>query len=335
MPKKQIPSTPRYRVDQLLRLTCGILTLSPDMVLRHAKMPARYLSPEDRGVTASEYFALWSAVEACYGKPDMAEKLGISAAHGPFFPAFFAFSCSPDVRTGVERFALFKPLVGPLRIVTTVEADRFTLQFRPTRPDLQMPASQAHTETVLFLELCRTYTAVDIQPLEIALPEPAAADTAYFGRPASFAPFPSITLSARDAGRPLISENAEMWSVFEPDLRRQLAEKIAVSGISDRLRNALLEAIPGGEVNSDQLASRLHMSKRSLQRHLRDEDTSFQQILTETRADLARHYLGQTSISLDEVSYLLGYTSNASFFRAFQSWFGTTPASYRRNHLAA
>ncbi|WP_315836089.1 helix-turn-helix domain-containing protein [Bradyrhizobium prioriisuperbiae] len=325
--------TPRYRVDQLLRLACGILKISPDIVLRRARLPERYLSADDKGATAEEYFALWSATEACYGSNDMADKLGITVAHGPFVPALFAFSCSPDIRTGVERLAVFKPLVGPLSIVTELQADRFILQLRPTQPALQMPPSLAHTEILLFLELCRTHTATKIMPLEVALPEPASADIAYLGCTPIRKTFPSITLSLEDARRPLVSENTEMWSVFEPDLRRQLADKLAISGIRDRLRNALLEAIPSGDTDSDRLASRLHVSKRSLQRHLRNEGTSFQQVLDETRADLARHYLGQTTTSLDEMSYLLGYTSSASFFRAFQSWFGTTPTSYRRAQL--
>ena len=335
MTENKMAEIQRYRVDQLLRLACGILKVSPDAVLRRARLPARYLSAEDKGATAEEYFALWSAMDACYGKDDLAKKLGITVAHGPFLPAFFAFSCSPDIRTGVERLALFKPLVGPLKLVTEMTDDRFTLQIRPTRSNLQLPVSQAHSEMVLFLELCRTHSATQIMPLELALPDPAAADEAFFGCKPKRQPFPSMTLSADDAMLPLVSENAEMWSVFEPDLRRQLAEKLAISGVRDRLRNALLEAIPSGVTNSDRLATMLHMSKRSLQRHLRDEGTNFQQVLDETRADLAQHYLGQTTTSLNEVSYLLGYSNPASFFRAFQTWFGTTPSSFRAANLGA
>lgn len=333
--EKQMPQTQRYRVDQLLRLACGILKISPDTVLRRARLPASYLSVDDRGATAEEYFALWSAMEICYGKGDLAHKLGTCVAHGPFVPAFFAFSCSPDVRTGVERLCLFKPLVGPLKIFAEARMDTFELQICPTRPGLQMPTSLAQSELVLFLELFRTHTATHIVPLEVALPDPSTASEDFFGCKPIHSLVPNLVLSAGDARLPLISENSEMWSVFEPDLRRQLAEKLAVSGIRVRLRNALLEAIPSGDTSSAQLASRLHMSKRSLQRRLREEGTSFQQVLDETRADLARHYLGHTLTPLDEVSYLLGYSSSASFFRAFQSWFGMTPANYRRSHLAA
>ncbi len=330
-----MPDCPRYRIDQLLRLACGILKISPDVVLRRAPLPASYLSADAKGATAEEYFALWSAMEETYDHSDMAETLSVAIAHGPFVPSFFAFSCSPDVRTGINRLALFKPLIGPIRIVTEERDDRLILQLRPTHPTLRMPDSMACSELMLFTELFRTHTATHIVPRAVALPRPDLANREYFACKAVRESFPSLTLSMNDARRPLVSENTEMWSVFEPDLRRQLAEKLAESGIRERLRNALLEAIPSGESSSDRLAATLHMSKRSLQRHLHDEGTSFQQILDQTRADLARHYLGQTTTTLDEISYLLGYTSPASFFRAFQSWFGTTPANYRRSMVQA
>lgn len=321
---------PRYRVNQILQLSCGILKISPDVVLRRAGLPATYLSADAKGATAEEYFAIWSATQETYGREDMAERLAVAVAHGPFVPSFFAFSCSPNIRTGIKRLALFKPLVGPLKIVTEERADTFMLQLRPIHPTLQMPASMAHSELVLFTELFRTHTATNIIPQEITLPQPDMSREEYFGCRATKHAFPSMTLSMGDALRPLVSENAEMWSVFEPDLRRQLAEQIVESGVQDRLRNVLLEALPSGEVNSDRVAAKMHMSKRSLQRHLQDEGTSFQQILDTTRADLARHYLGHTTTTLDEISYLLGYTSPASFYRAFQGWFGTTPKNFRQ-----
>ena len=330
-----MPECPRYRIDQLLRLSCGILKISPDVVLRRAYLPASYLSADAKGATAEEYFALWSATDETYDRRDMAEKLGVAIAHGPFVPSFFAFSCSPDVRTGINRLALFKPLIGPVKIVTEERSDRLTIQLRPAHPSLRMPDTMAYSELVLFTELFRTHTATHIVPKEISLPQPDMANQEFFACKAVRRTFPSLTLSMEDARRPLVSENTEMWSMFEPNLRRQLAEKLAKSGIRERLRNALLEAIPSGESSSDRLAARLHMSKRSLQRHLQDEGTSFQEILDQTRADLARHYLAQTATTLDEVSYLLGYTSPASFFRAFQGWFGTTPSNYRRSMVQA
>ena len=161
------------------------------------------------------------------------------------------------------------------------------------------------------------------------LPSTGIEDVSFFGMPVRLGTYPSLTLSREDAALPLVSENEEMWSVFEPQLRRQLAERVANATVRERLRNELFEAIPAGETTTDQLASRLHMSKRSLQRHLREEDTSFQVILDKTRSELAQYYLTETSIPLGETSFLLGYENTASFSRAFKNWFGRSPSEFK------
>jgi AraC-like DNA-binding protein len=71
------------------------------------------------------------------------------------------------------------------------------------------------------------------------------------------------------------------------------------------------------------------MSKRSLQRRLKDEGLTFQAILDDTRADLAMTYLRDQNLSAEEISYLLAYRDPNSFYRAFQDWTGMTPAQAR------
>jgi len=61
---------------------------------------------------------------------------------------------------------------------------------------------------------------------------------------------------------------------------------------------------------------------------------SFQRLLQDARRELARHYLGHSSLELNETAYLLGYEDNHSFFRAFQQWEGTSPGEWRARHGA-
>lgn len=321
----------RYRVDAHLNLCSRTLGVSPDTVLRRARLPAACISPDFKGVTDEEYFALWAAFLAEYGKKDMAHKLAMAVAHGPFFPAFFAFSCSPSILTGLKRLAVFKPLVGPLEIVLKQNSENLTIEIKPVREDLTCPPSMAESEMILFTELCRSCTAAPIKLQALALPEPKTADSNYFGCTPQYRKHPKMTISMADATLPVIYENPQLWSAFEPDLRRKLADQLAGSKTSERLRNALLEAIPAGQTNSEEVASRMHMSKRSLQRRLSEEGTTFKNVLDKTRSDLATHYLRSSDVSIDEVSHLLGFSERSSFYRAFQGWFGTTPKAFRQS----
>ena len=71
------------------------------------------------------------------------------------------------------------------------------------------------------------------------------------------------------------------------------------------------------------------MSKRTLQRRLEDEGENFRALVNSTRENLARHYLGNTTMSSGEIAFLLGFEDPNSFYRAFQDWTGQTPDSAR------
>ena len=99
---------------------------------------------------------------------------------------------------------------------------------------------------------------------------------------------------------------------------------------ADRARIAIRSALHGGVPGVAEVARRLQTSERTLQRRLAEQGTSFQRLVDEVRADMARRYLRHTAVELVEVSYLLGFTHPNSFFRAFKRWTGRTPESYRR-----
>ena len=71
------------------------------------------------------------------------------------------------------------------------------------------------------------------------------------------------------------------------------------------------------------------MSSRTLQRRLQDEGSSFQRVLEDARHHLARHYLNNSVLELNEAAYLLGYEDSSSFVRAFRTWEGVPPARWR------
>lgn len=77
------------------------------------------------------------------------------------------------------------------------------------------------------------------------------------------------------------------------------------------------------------------MSTRTLQRRLTDEGITFQQLVEETRRELARSYLQHSTIELNETAYLLGYEDTNSFYRAFNGWEGMSPGEWRELQRSA
>ena len=120
-----------------------------------------------------------------------------------------------------------------------------------------------------------------------------------------------------------------MWSFFEPSLRQRLADLDHSTSMRERVKSALLEALPAGEVSMQAICHRLGVSTRTLQRRLQTEGTTFQQTLDGLRDSLAHHYLRNTAMTGSEISFLLGFEDSNSFSRAFQSWTGRTPQTVR------
>ena len=80
-----------------------------------------------------------------------------------------------------------------------------------------------------------------------------------------------------------------------------------------------------------QIAEALHVSNRTLQRKLREEGTSFMDLLQDTRLQLARKYLKHPGRSVVETASLLGFSEPSTFSRAFKRWTGSAPNEYKES----
>ena len=96
------------------------------------------------------------------------------------------------------------------------------------------------------------------------------------------------------------------------------------------MRSVLIELLPSAENSIEQVALKLGYSKRTLQRKLKEENTTFQQQHNHTREFLAKHYLKNSDMTNEDIAYLLGYQDSNSFIRAFQMWTGVTISEYRK-----
>ena len=74
----------------------------------------------------------------------------------------------------------------------------------------------------------------------------------------------------------------------------------------------------------------LHTTKRNLHRKLQAQGTSFKQLLTETRQELAEQYINDSTLTLTEISFLLGFSEASSFTRSYKRWTGLPPSEARR-----
>ncbi|MGB2288024.1 MAG: helix-turn-helix domain-containing protein [Porticoccaceae bacterium] len=97
------------------------------------------------------------------------------------------------------------------------------------------------------------------------------------------------------------------------------------------MRQQLIALLPNGTPSESHIAKKLNISERTLQRKLKEESCSFRELLATTRQSLACHHLENLDIPVNEISFLLGYSEETNFARAFKRWTGMSPSEYRNN----
>lgn len=116
------------------------------------------------------------------------------------------------------------------------------------------------------------------------------------------------------AQKPLSTANADRAHANERVIANYLAE-LGGRGTVERVRARLLDDLPSGTVTQKSAAEALNMSLRTLQRRLRDDRTTYQEILDDTHRQLAKRFIRDHTLSLNEITYLLGFSEISSFSR--------------------
>lgn len=331
-------STLGFAVDAGWRALLADLGVRAEDVLRLADLPEDLLNREQVRLKAEPFSRLCAAIAEAVGDPLLPLKLGRHLAAGSFSPLLFAARCSPDLSTAATRLSRFKALAAPVALGVARDAAGLTVTWRWTDPTFEPPPMLLAMDLVFLVELARVGTRHPVRPARACLPappDPLGTYEDWLGVRLERGPHLAVTFAGADADRPFLTADDGLWSVFEPELRRRLADLEGQASLAERARAVLLEALPSGDFAVDRVARRLGTSGRTLQRRLRDEGTSYQGLVRGVREELATHYLRRTRLSSSEIAFLLGFDEPSSFFRAYHAWTGHTPERARRADGAA
>ncbi len=137
-----------------------------------------------------------------------------------------------------------------------------------------------------------------------------------------------IYFQKEDVFKPFPAANSEI-ARHNDKIVAEYLERFFESNIVHTTHKTLIELLTTGTPSIDKLAATVGMSKRCLNRHLRNENTSYREILNETRQILAAQYLNYPNLSVIDIAFRLGYSDSANFTRAFKRWYGTSPKTFR------
>ena len=248
-----------------------------------------------------------------------------------------AWLSSDTLRTGLERVVRYFKLLGE-RGLTKVDTTRQGVKvcFRANRGDpASVPVAAVFVDIAMavLLDMCRMNAGAALRPVAASLcrPKPEQTDVyeRFFGCEVRFRAAEDLfVLSADDADRPLPSANRQLAAVFDRLLTEELG-RLDKSDVVSRCRAAVLEHLSSGEASAQDTAKQLHMSSRTLQRKLAEANTTYIQLVDDTRRDLALRYIEDPRRSVTDITFSLGFSQPSAFTRAFKRWTGSSPSEYR------
>ena len=122
-------------------------------------------------------------------------------------------------------------------------------------------------------------------------------------------------------------------------VRGQLSQSVLYgigSNLEREVRAVIRSLLPGDRCTIDRVAKCFGCNKRTLQRHLRREaGTSYHELLTEVRFELAEQYLRDSGLSVTQLAFAVGFSEASNFSRAFRKRYGISPNAYRAKHTSS
>jgi AraC-like DNA-binding protein len=301
------------------------LGVRASQVLRRARLPQGFVDQPRVLLNTEELFALWRAVGEVSANPAIGLLLGTETKTERFHPIGLAALSTENFGLAIDQMARYKQLTCPEEILQEKDDEEWSIQFRWLLADEIEPPVLNECCFAWVLSIARHGTGTRLSPLRVEFVQPrphAKTIERHFGCPAVCgAARNAIVFRAADAQRPFVTRNAELLGMLAPQFEEELKRENGEENFLERVRIAVQQKLTGRRPTIEDIADALHISSRTLQRRLQDEGSGFQRVLEEARHQLARHYLNNSVLELNEAAYLLGYEDANSFVRAFRtSW---------------
>lgn len=306
------------------------------LAARFGLSPAELADPDGR-LPAPVAIAMWEEVPRIVGDDLFGLRLGERASQAGALPIVgYVVQTSPTLGEGIARALRFQRIVQTLNRADLQVSDstaRLVVQVRARHVErLRHAIDFALAYVVTFSSrLTGTRVVPHRARFAYAAPPSVGEHRRLFGGDLRFGATPTeLALDPAVLARPVLSADAQLRALVERHAEALLSRVPDGDSLASRARAALVAGLRSGRTTVDAVARDLRMSPRTLQRRLQAEGASHAALLDEVRRDLGLRYVGDASLSLSEVAFLLGFADQTTFHRAFVRWTRETPGAYRR-----
>lgn len=320
--------------SRALLAACRQAGMDTAALLADAGLTAAEVEEPDGRLRGEAVGKLWRLALERSPDPFIGLHAAIAVPFGAYRVIDFLAASSPTVGESIQRVARYFPLINSaVELVITEERDVHIVELRNPRDPGGIPRPYLEYALSVTVLHCRYATGVSfpLSRVELAFADVATQEyETVFGCPIRLATSRNAFVLHRDAWH-LANRVAsrDLLRTLEEHADRLLATLRAEEVVESAVARILMEELRGGDPSLERVAKRMAMSPRTLQRRLRDEQSSFADVLDRTRKHFASCYLQERGLQLTEIAYLLGFSEQSAFTRAFQRWYGVSPTQYR------
>ena len=287
-------------------------------------------------IPATEYYAfLERAAAAEHHATTLPLRVGAAMRSDDYGAFGLAWKSAPDLRGSYERAERYARVLTSVSTyeVEPAEEGAFMHLHRAGERRLGMRLSNEATIASI-ASISREVSTKAFNPLAVyfkhAEPASITCHEAYFGCPVHFGSDRDALLISNETLRtPNQLGDAGISTFFETHLESELSQLEDETSLDWQVRAHVSQFLSEGVPALSDIASRLGMSGRTLQRRLAERGYSYQTLVDEARRQLAKHLLQQTDYSIVDVAFLTGFSEQSAFTRAFKRWAGQTPRAFR------
>ncbi|MDJ0906130.1 MAG: AraC family transcriptional regulator [Woeseiaceae bacterium] len=295
----------------------------------------KFHKPGER-IAFSKMTELWKRGADVTGDPEFGLRVGRRLVPGDFFVLGHAWLASDSLHDAFQRLCRYFNVLTTLGHHMDVRdlGDRYALVEDGANRLVNPEQVAKDAFFAALLRMCDFVTATPVRPLGVALPQAADASsidyTAVFSCPVSFGATPeSWEFDKKTLDAPLTGAIPEVADAID-----RIADNYTASldegAIAHEVRQMIVQLLPSGKVDQESIASKLNRSRSTLQRQLHGEGTSYRDILESTRQVLSERYLRDGDYSQAEVAFMVGFSDQSNFARAFKRWTGMSPGEFQK-----
>ncbi|MBD2752774.1 AraC family transcriptional regulator [Spirosoma validum] len=313
-----------------------------DALARSVGITPEQLRDPDGRVFVKQIQALWREVVAATGDPNIALKLGELVNPVAIGVLAYVMMHSPTLGQAFDKLCQYQDIVCEGICTTgqlTPSGTQFVLSLRIISSDIIYPEHTLNSELSIYLSAMRALTGLHVTADAIRFAYPRPVDIREHERvfaPAQLtfdADVTEMVLDAKLIDLPVLNASPALSMLFEKHATDMLT-RLKAPSLSSRVKSEIVSLMKGEEPTLSTVADRLAMGVRTLQLHLKEAGTSYQQLLDESRKELAVSHLREPNLSTTDIAYLLGFAEPSVFFRSFKKWTGQTPGAFRLAQVA-